>query len=476
MNNRTGIFESVCDPANLMTAWKQVRANKGAAGIDLVTITNFERALQANLITLSGKLRDGRYYPMPARKFELKKSNGGTRTLGILTVEDRIVQRAMLNALEPFFEPAFSPVSFGFRPGRNVQMAVEQLLAYRASGDVYVLGSDISDLFGSLDHDLLMEQLSARIRDKRVLALLRMWLDCGQVFPTEETDASAQRSLTERLGDYATGAVNAAVGNLLEENTAYGYGQYGGYPPNQFYGAAPADAPLDQAAQDELRRRARNESLKRLGRDGALFLLTSATKVRRYVSPLTLTIAGATVLAAAAYPMASRLVREKWARRNGTGTLQGGSLSPLLANIYLHPFDLALQRHGLHLARYADDFVIAARDEQSAHQALELAARELQRLRLTLHPAKTWIRRFDQNIEWLGYRFHPHLVAAAPAPPDENLPLAAWWREAKDAIRQAPAQIAPAATKIGDRAKAEAGARWQQLKAFAGRHLKGGDK
>lgn len=476
MNHRTGIFEAVCDPANLMTAWKQVRANKGAAGVDQITIARFEQDLQRNLMALSGKLRDGRYYPMPARKFEMKKSNGGTRTLAILTVEDRVVQRAMLNALEPFFEPAFSPLSYGFRPGRNVQMAVEQLLQYRAGGDVYVLGSDISDLFGSLDHDLLMEQVAARVRDKRVLGLLRMWLDCGQVLPRGEAEASGgdERSLTERFGDYATGAVNAAVGNLLEERDGYGYGQYGGYQQARFYGPAEQELPMDESAVAELQRRARNESLKRLGRDGALFLLTSATKVRRYMSPLTLTIAGATVLAAAAYPMASRLVREKWARRGGTGTLQGGALSPLLANIYLQPFDQALQRQGLHLARYADDFVIAARDEPSAHAALELAARELQRLRLNLHPAKTWIRRFDQDIEWLGYRFHPHLIAAAPAPAEEGLPLAAWWREAKGAIRQVPAQMAPAAARLGDRAKTELSARWQQLKTVVGRKPQGG--
>lgn len=405
MNNRTGIFETVCDPANLMAAWKQVRANKGAAGVDQITIANFERDLQRNLTSLSGKLLDGRYYPMPARKFEMKKANGGTRTLAILTVEDRVVQRAMLNALEPFFEPAFSQVSFGFRPGRNVQMAVEQLLQYRASGDVYVLGSDITDLFGSLDHDLLMGLVAARVRDKRVLGLLRMWLDCGQVLPGDEAETRGgdDRSLTERLGDYATNAVNAAVGNLMEENSGYGYSNYGAYPQSSFYGSAGTTMPMDESAMAEMQRRARNESLKRLGRDGALLLLTSATKVRRYVSPLTLTIAGATVLAAAAYPMASRLVRDKWLRRGGTGTFQGGALSPLLANIYLTPFDQALERHGLHLARYADDFVIAARDEQSAHQALELAARELQRLKLNLHPAKTWVRRFDQEIEWLGY-------------------------------------------------------------------------
>lgn len=477
MNNRTGIFEAVCDPANLMAAWKQVRANKGAAGVDQITIAKFERDLQSNLTTLSGKLRDGRYYPMPARKFEMKKANGGTRTLAILTVEDRVVQRAMLNALEPFFEPAFSQVSFGFRPGRNVQMAVEQLLAYRASGDVYVLGSDISDLFGSLDHDLLMDLVAARVRDKRVLGLLRMWLDCGQVLPRDEAEAPGgdERSLTERVGDYATNAVNAAVGNLLEERDGYGYGQYAGYQQGRYYGATEQELPMDESAMAELQRRARNESLKRLGRDGALFLLTSATKVRRYMSPLTLTIAGATVVAAAAYPLAARVVREKWSRRGGVGTLQGGSLSPLLANIYLSQFDQALQWHGLHLARYADDFVIAARDEQSAHAALELAARELQRLKLNLHPAKTWIRRFDQNIEWLGYRFHPHLVAAAPAPEQDGMPLAAWWREAKDAIRQAPAQIAPAAARLGERARAEAGARWQQLKGFAQRKRKGAE-
>lgn len=110
-------------------------------------------------------------------------------------------------------------------------MAVERALAYRAAGDIYVVDADIADCFGSLDHDILMELVSARIRDKRMLGLIRMWLDCGQVLPQQSPGGADEKApgLVDRLGDYATGSVNAAMSRLLDED-AYGYGHYGGYP------------------------------------------------------------------------------------------------------------------------------------------------------------------------------------------------------------------------------------------------------
>jgi hypothetical protein len=110
-------------------------------------------------------------------------------------------------------------------------------------------------------------------------------------------------------------------------------------------------------------------------------------------------------------------------------------------------------RAGWHLARYADDFIIATRDEQSAMAALEAAARELGKLKLRLNTAKTSVKRFDQGVEWLGYGFHPHLLAAAPAPSDDRASLAEWRRQAKDAVIRVAEQAAPAAAQLGESAK-----------------------
>lgn len=471
MQKRLTPFEQVCEPVNLLRAWKAVRANRGGAGVDQVTLVQFERNLEGNIKGLAAQLREGRYYPMPARTFNKKKESGGQRTLSVLTVEDRIVQRAVLDALEPLFDPAFSAISFGFRPGRNVEQAVEKLLEYRAAGNVWVVEADVSDLFGSLDHDLLMALVARRVRDKRMLGLLRMWLDCGQVLASDGAAQAAadERGVIERMGDYASNSVNAAVGQLLSEGDGYGYGPYASYRAAQVYRMEDEEQGLETV--EELRRRARHEALKGLGRDGALLLLASAAKARRFLSPTALIMAGVGVAAAAAYPAAARYVRERWKAESGVGAMQGGALSPLLSNIYLDEFDRAMLGHGVNLARYADDFVMAAPDERSAHAALELAARELHKLKLRLHPAKTHIRRFsDGDVVWLGYRFHPHLTAAAPAPVDEKMSLAEWWKAARQSVREAPAkvaaQVAPKAAQVSERVQGQVSAGVERVKAL----------
>ena len=178
----------------------------------------------------------------------------------------------------------------------------------------------------------------------------------------------------------------------------------------------------------------------------------------------------AAVLGAAAYPAAARYVRTWRDGQGSAGTMQGGALSPLLSNIYLDEFDQALLQRGVRLARYADDFVLAVPDERSAHAALELAARELHKLRLKLNPAKTRIQCFSAGeVVWLGYRFHPQLIAAAPAPVDESLSFAAWWQAARQSVLEAPAKVAaqvtPKATQLGEQVKARVSAGLSQVKA-----------
>jgi len=280
--------------------------------------------------------------------------------------------------------------------------------------------------------------------------------------------------IVERLGDYATGSVNAAMSHLLDKG-GYGYGHYAG----RGRAAYDDDEAIDDAtAEETISRAARKEALRRLGRDGLLLLLTSATRARRWLTPATLAITGAAVLATAAYPKASRYLREKLSARRsgGVGALQGSPLSSLLSNVYLHEFDRAMMKAGLHLARYADDWIICCRDEQSAHAALELAARELHRLKLQLNTEKTRITRFDQGLEFLGYRFHPHLIAASPVPEDERASGVDWRHSASVRLRQMPSQLRPVTASMTERAKARTQEGLTRLKALAQRLRKGGDE
>jgi RNA-directed DNA polymerase len=439
-------FDRLCELEALMAAWKQVRANKGAPGIDRVTIAEFERDLIGNLQSLADRLREGRYYPMPVRTIEMQKRNGGTRTLGILTVEDRIVQRAVLDLIEPLWEPAFLDCSFGFRPGRNVEMTIQRVLEYRAAGDVVLVDADIRDCFGSIRHDLLMELVAARIRDKRLLSLIRMWVDSGQTLAPACSDGD---SLLDRISGYAGDSVEGVITSLLDRRADGLYGGYAGYgsyaplPPGP--GTSYPDKEGDAAAQ--FRQEARKEVLKRIGENAILFGLSYLGRRSRLFSPATIALAGAAAVAAAAYPTASQAIRKRLRVGScATGTVQGGALSPLLCNIYLHEFDVAITRAGLRLARYADDFVICCRTEVEAHRALELAARKLGELGLQMHPDKTRITRFDQGVEFLGYRFDQFTVNAAPIPPEASV-VGAIAAGAKEKLGPAAARLKQGVTE-----------------------------
>lgn len=162
---------------NLRIAWEQVASNAGAPGVDDVSIADWRRDWEANIYTLADEVRRNYYKPLPIRRFKVpKKRVPGYRTLTILTLRDRIIQRAVLNVLEPVFERQFLDCSYGYRPDRSVGDAVERIVVLRDRSFAWVLDADIDECFPSLDHALLRTFIREDIDDWFVLNLLDLWL------------------------------------------------------------------------------------------------------------------------------------------------------------------------------------------------------------------------------------------------------------------------------------------------------------
>ncbi len=275
------LYDRIYRPDVLWEAWERVRANRGAAGVDQVTVAAVEEdyGVHRMLGELAADLRAGIYRPVPVRRMEIPKPDGRKRPLGIPTVRDRVCQQAAKIVLEPIFEADFLAVSFGFRPKRSATDALEAIRVAFPKGRVFVFEADIRDFFGSIDHDRLLSLVEARVSDRRVLKLLCLWLRAGV---------------------------------------------------------------LDQGVLAE------------------------------------------TV----------------------TGTPQGGVISPLLANIFLHAFDRAWAESGTgELVRYADDFVVLCTTRSQAEHAQQVATTILGGLGLELHPDKTRVvdlREGGEGFDFLG--------------------------------------------------------------------------
>lgn len=177
----TQMMEAVVARENLLKAYSQVMSNKGAAGIDRMTVEQLKPYLQAHWAQIKAELLNGTYQPQPVRCVEIPKPGGGMRQLGIPTVVDRLIQQALHQVLSPLFESGFSKSSYGFRPGRSAQQAVEQARAYVAEGRRWVVDLDLEKFFDRVNHDVLMSRLARRISDKRVLRLIRRYLQAGMM-------------------------------------------------------------------------------------------------------------------------------------------------------------------------------------------------------------------------------------------------------------------------------------------------------
>jgi RNA-directed DNA polymerase len=176
------LFEQVLTRQNLLLAWQRVRANKGAAGVDGMTLDEFpDWARAGHWQGIVSELKAGCYQPSPVRRIEIGKPDGGKRPLGIPTVTDRIIQQAIAQILTPIFDPGFSAHSFGFRPGRNGQQAVQQVQRYIQEGRRIAVDVDLSKFFDRVNHDLLMTLLGRKVRDKRLLRLIRSYLRAGVI-------------------------------------------------------------------------------------------------------------------------------------------------------------------------------------------------------------------------------------------------------------------------------------------------------
>ncbi|ABZ83631.1 reverse transcriptase (RNA-dependent DNA polymerase) [Heliomicrobium modesticaldum Ice1] len=173
------LMEKVVERGNMTEAYKRVMANKGAAGIDGMGLESLRPYLKEEWSRIKQELLEGTYRPQPVRRVEIPKPQGGTRKLGIPTVVDRLIQQALNQILMPIFDPDFSTNSYGFRPGKIAHQAVKKAKEYIADGYRWVVDMDLAQFFDRVNHDILMARVARKVKDKRILKLIREYLKAG---------------------------------------------------------------------------------------------------------------------------------------------------------------------------------------------------------------------------------------------------------------------------------------------------------
>jgi len=259
------LMEQVLERPNLMRAYQRVVSNKGAAGVDQMPVTALKGHLQQHWPTLRERLLAGDYYPQPVRRVSIPKPQGGERILGIPTVQDCLIQQALHQTLSPMLEPTFSDHSYGFRSGRSAHQAVKAMQRHINDGNRWEVDLDLAQFFDRVNHDVLMGLLARRITDRRILILIRRYLQAGMlegglVSPRREGTpqggliALALQRAPDRAGP-GVGAPGAPVlplrGRLQhlreqQKSRRAGHGQY--YP-------VPGNAPALEGEHGEKRRR-----------------------------------------------------------------------------------------------------------------------------------------------------------------------------------------------------------------------------
>jgi len=180
-NPNARLLEQILSRENMQNAWKRVKANKGAPGIDKMPIEKFPDFARDKWDRIRESLSDGSYQPLPVKRVEIAKPGGGKRPLGIPTVTDRLIQQAIAQIMMPIFDPGFSDASYGFRPARSAHGAIYKVRDYIKEGFRVAVDMDLSKFFDKVNHDVLMHRVARKIKDKRVLKLIGKYLRAGVV-------------------------------------------------------------------------------------------------------------------------------------------------------------------------------------------------------------------------------------------------------------------------------------------------------
>lgn len=214
VNNQSWLMKWLVSKENMTEAYRRVVRNKGAPGVDGITIEAFKDHLNEFWETTKQQLMEGNYQPQPVRRVEIPKPNGGMRKLGIPTVMDRLIQQAISQVIERYFEPTFSNYSYGFRPNRQAAMAITQAKEYIREGRRWVVDMDLEKFFDKVNHDILMERIRRKITEPRLLTLIRRYLKSGIM---EEGIVTANKEGTPQGGPLSPLLSNIILDDLDKE-------------------------------------------------------------------------------------------------------------------------------------------------------------------------------------------------------------------------------------------------------------------